>query len=215
MLIITVGLSALRDTRKAIAASSMLGIGILFNPLLTAFVPFFLVLLRKRIVFVLLLLAVLSPWAIRNSLKYDKFIPVYNKNAYKISTRYYTDVSDGWETVSALYHNAALLTSKGWDNKAMPAISKRNWNTFHVLTYAYIPVMMLGLIGLIKYHKKEHRMIYMPIVCYTLLYVSLSIFRISYRLYAETLFIIYCSVLIGRIIHTPFRRRMKGAEDNG
>jgi hypothetical protein len=68
-----------------------------------------------------------------------------------------------------------------------------------ILQYAYLPVMILGFTGMIRFSDRRSRRIMLPALSYLLFFIVLAIFKMRYRLLAEPAFIIFTAVTIGHI----------------
>lgn len=103
-------------------------------------------------------------------------------------------------TAQIVYNKVSVLFMKGWPNHLMGmwSIEERR-NLFYIMEYAYIPVMILGFVGLARYYRREHSAIAAPVLVYVLLVILLSIFKFRFRLLMEPLLIMYAAILLSGV----------------
>lgn len=106
-------------------------------------------------------------------------------------------VNNKLKTAQIIYNKVSVLFMKGWPNHLMGVWSiEERRNVFYVMEYAYIPVMILGFVGLARYYRREHRAVAAPVLLYVLLVILLSIFKFRFRLLMEPLLIMYSAILL-------------------
>jgi 4-amino-4-deoxy-L-arabinose transferase-like glycosyltransferase len=130
---------------------------------------------------------------------------------------------DRWRVVGNIYNKAAVLFSRGWDKYVMDPIVSSKGNTApflhpthkpprdsvrdsnavsttaaYVMEYAYIPIMLLGFIGMARLYEKKNRMLTLPALSYVILMILVCIFKYRYRLLIEPIMIIYASLFLWR-----------------
>ena len=76
------------DTKKAIALGCVLAAGIFIKSAILFFVPATLLTSRKRLLQLLVLLALLTPWIVRNAVVHDKVAPVSDTGALNFYATY-------------------------------------------------------------------------------------------------------------------------------
>ncbi len=104
-----------------------------------------------------------------------------------------------WKTLDIIYAKASKVFARGWDSFVMKPLTGGSVFLENLLQYAYLPVMILGFIGMLRFGDDRNRLIMLPTLSYLLFFVLLSIFKVRYRLLAEPVLIIFASITIGRI----------------
>lgn len=187
------------ETGRVCFSAAMIGIGILVKPLLAYLLPGMLITARKKILFIVVAAAILAPWTIRNSIVRKTFTPVYDKSAYKIDLRKFSAGKyEKWETVHLLYTNTSAALRKGWSG-ALTGEGGQMRNSNYASAYSYFIVMILGLTGMVRYGRREHFGIIIPIVGYIILLIVFSYFEIRLRMYFEPLLILYTAVFVTQV----------------
>jgi len=108
-------------------------------------------------------------------------------------------IGNKWKTLDIIYAKASKIFARGWDSFVMKPLTGGSGFLSNLLPYAYLPVMILGFIGMIRFGNDRNRLIMLPTLSYLVFFVLLSIFKIRYRLLAEPALIIFASITIGRI----------------
>ncbi len=197
--ILTAAVLEVAETGRVCFSAAMIGIGILVNPLLAYLLPGMLLTARKKILFIVIAAAILAPWTIRNSIERRTFTPVYYKSAYKIDLRKFSAGRyEKWGTVHKLYTNASAALRKGWSG-ALSGEDGQMRNSNYAAAYSHFIVMILGLAGMVRYGRREHFGIIIPIVGYIILLIVVSDFEIRYRMYFEPLLILYTAIFLVRL----------------
>jgi hypothetical protein len=101
-----------------------------------------------------------------------------------------------WRTVDIIYNKASLIISAGWDKYVMESIIGGNKHLPNILFYAYLPVMALGFIGMIRLCDSRNRILAVLVASYLLFIILLSIFKIRYRVLIEPILIMYASMFL-------------------
>ena len=104
------------------------------------------------------------------------------------------------QTMDITYNKLSILVSRGFDSYVLDDIVGDNENWKNLLIYGYIPISILGIIGLIRLYDKENRFIAVLMFSYLILSIFLAIFKYRYRVLVEPMLIIYASMLIAGII---------------
>ncbi len=104
-----------------------------------------------------------------------------------------------WRTVDIIYNKGSMMFARGWDSFVMKDMTGGNKHLANLLTYSWLPVMVLGFIGLIRFRDDRNRLIVLPAASYIIFFILLSIFKTRYRLLVEPVFIIFASITIGHI----------------
>jgi hypothetical protein len=172
------------------------GLGILLNPIFVYLTPGLFAAVKRRISFIIVLAAVLTPWIARNAVVYKKLVPVYEPAVYEFDVRKYSKFKEGWGTVHDLYNSLASIFSRGFIEPLDFGADTVKRNSTYATHYAYIAVMLLGLTGLIRHYRRDHRGAVFPIAGYAVLLTLLSTFELVHRAFLEPMFIVYASILL-------------------
>ncbi|MBN1163021.1 MAG: glycosyltransferase family 39 protein [Candidatus Krumholzibacteriota bacterium] len=188
------------DKFKGAVSGVLLGLGILTEPVLIFLLPGMIFTLKKKLFFLVLLLAVLAPWTIRNSVIDSRPVPVYRIEAYRFNfDKYYrSEVLGAWNTASGLYNNAAIILNKGWETPDSMAQDDPRRNSNYTAAYTYTLISLLGFIGMAKYYRRDHRPLVLPLLVYIVLLIFLTIFELRFRMLLEPVLILYTSMIICR-----------------
>lgn len=214
------------ERRKSILAAVVLGAGYFFRPAFLFFLPGAFLCIRKRIVFIITIAAVLGPWFAYGHISGESsnrgalgFYKSYNPKAtgvkhYKLeetdlgsrelpSGTYLEDAvkfirNNKWRTLDIIYRKASLILSRGWDNSVLGEIVGSGRSRLYIMLYAYIPIMILGFIGMIRLYSKENRPLTLTTASYLVLIFLLSIFKFRYRVLVEPALIAYSAIFISK-----------------
>jgi len=104
-----------------------------------------------------------------------------------------------WKTLDIIYVKASNVFSRGYDTFILRPLTGGSRSLHQIMQYAYLPVMILGFIGMIRFSDRRSRRIMLPALSYLLFFIILAIFKMRYRLLAEPAFIIFTAVTIGHI----------------
>jgi 4-amino-4-deoxy-L-arabinose transferase-like glycosyltransferase len=228
--------SGVREGVKPIAAAALLLAGCLFRPALLFFAPGALLALRKRLLFAVAVAAVAIPVLLfgstfggivqRGSLcLYKAYNPSATGAGYvdpantelgrdDLPSATYLRAafefvrSHTWQAVDLVYAKASLLLSSGWDMAVMRPIVGPGRNRAHILAYAAVPIMVLGLAGMIVHHRERTKALTFLALSYLAVIILFSIFKLRYRLLVEPIAIVYTGILLRH----GFVRR-SGSED--
>ncbi len=229
--------SGIREGVKPIAAAAIVLAGCLFRPALLFFAPGAMLALRKRLIFAAILAAVAIPVLLfgstfggivqRGSLcLYKAYNPSATGAGYvdPVNTELGRDDlpsatylraafefirSHAWQAVDLVYAKASLLLSSGWDMAVMRPIVGPGRNRAHILAYAAVPIMVLGLAGMIVHHRERTKALTFLALSYLAVIILFSIFKLRYRLLVEPIAIVYAGILLR---HALGRRGTKGIE---
>jgi len=193
--LIAVGSSRLGERSRAALSAVVAGAAMLVQPLLTWLVPGAFAASRKRWVFLAVLAAVLLPFTVGNAVRTHRIVPVYTRWALGVNLGN-INVKSGWSTIDRLYESANSVVTRGpissTDQESRGALvePREAWR------YAYVIVMILGLIGLARYYRRDEREIVLPILGYILVLVVFTVFELNCRAALEPLLIVYASILL-------------------
>ncbi len=226
------------ERRKAIGATILLAIAFLLRPVLLFLVPGVFLSVRKRALFAIASILVLAPlvvWEIRAGGSLERGAAGMYKT-YHEPTRGKQLLFDpragvegeGTEVarenidrsldairknpdhmIETIYGKTLVLVSAGWDQYVLAPVVGSSRTVDHIMRYAYLPIMMLGAIGMARFLSGRTRALALPALSYILLTILLSIFKVRYRLPLEPFLIIYGSMLVGR-----YPAASAGGEDN-
>lgn len=79
--------------RRAALLALLAGAGALFKPAIIFFAPGIFLVTRRKLVFLLVLAAVLTPWTVRNAVVHREFVPLSNTGPYNFYLSYNPDGS--------------------------------------------------------------------------------------------------------------------------
>ncbi|MBN2185127.1 MAG: glycosyltransferase family 39 protein [Candidatus Krumholzibacteriota bacterium] len=197
--LITAALSETGDMARSAISSALVGIAMMLDPIMAFLIPGTILAMKKRLAFFLILIGILFPLTIRNSIVEKRVVPVYRAEAYELDFSKFkpTRLKGRWNTVAQIYNNASYITSKEWalsDDEG----TDQNTNSTYTAAYAYTVLMVLGIIGLARYYRKEERNALLPVAFYTVLMLILTSFSKRYRIPFEPLFVIYASAILCR-----------------
>lgn len=233
--------SDLRDTVKAVAAALLLVAACSVRPVLIYFWPGILAGLKKRTVFIVATLLLVSPWVIysvsagkmtnrpgrafyktynlkSNGKQYVKFVDtplsrddlpnrVYFREAFDFI------VNNKWKTLDIIYNKAAMIFSRGWDLHFMQRIVRNGGFWGFIMIYSFVPVMMLGMAGMIMDMDEKNRILAYLLISYLTAFVFLAIFKVRYRLLVEPVFIIFSAIFLDRVLGVRLPLRAAACEE--
>ncbi len=233
MLLIVV--SGLPEKKRSLLAAPALFTGCVVRPAFLYFWPGVLASLRKRMVFLAVTAAVTVP-LITAALVTGKgtnrgalaFYKTYNPMAdgeswFRLrdtemerrdlpSIVYLREAAEfiagnKWKTVDIVYTKTSVVFSSGWDSFVMRDLTGNSRFLNNLLAYIYLPFMLLGFFGMIRFWDGRNRLIALPVLSYLLFFILLAIFKIRYRLPAEPVLIIFSAITIGHICRFPEYRK--------
>ena len=215
------------DTVKAVAGAVLLVAGSAVRPVMIYFWPGMLAGLKRRVLFLVATLLLVSPWIIYTASTgkvtnrpgrafYKTYNPRSNGRQYvKFSDTplartdlpnrvYFGEALDfiahnKWKTLDIIYNKAAMIFARGWDEHFMRRIVPNDDFWVFIMIYAFIPVMLLGVAGMvIDFDDRNGILVYM-VVSYLAAFVFLAIFKVRYRLLAEPVFIVFSAIFVSRM----------------
>lgn len=212
------------ERRRSIAAALVLLAGCAFRPPFLYFWPGLFVGLRKKTVFVAATLAVVLPVAVvsligggpsnRAALAFYKS---YNERADGVSSYQLRETRLGsrdlpaaryvdgalsfirrnkWRTLDILYNKATVLVTRGWDSFVMKPLVPERGSRRKIVEYAWLPVMLAGLVGMLRLRGGRARPLFLMTASYVVFILALAIFKVRYRLMIEPAFIVFASMLV-------------------
>lgn len=130
------------DTKKAIALGCVLAAGILIKSAILFFVPATLLMSRKRLIQLLVLIALLTPWIVRNALVHEKLAPVSDTGALNFYATY-NPAATGSKHVAA--EETPLRTydhdQMTYVREALKFIVRNKWKTLDI-TYNKLSILL-------------------------------------------------------------------------
>ncbi len=171
---------------------------LLLHPVMIYLLPGLFAAVRKRMLMASILLVIVVPWGVRNSILAARPVPVYESTAYELAGTETVRTGSGWKIIDDLYFNVSFLMKKSVERAHMPILFGKRDTNKHVLEYAFVIVALLGLAGLIRYSGRSSLKTMLPIVSYTLLTILLTRYSTRSRVIFEPLLLVYASILIGK-----------------
>ncbi|UCF05572.1 MAG: glycosyltransferase family 39 protein [bacterium] len=209
---------------KPSAAAPLLIVGCAVRPVLLYFWPGMLLGLKRRMIFVISTLVLISPWIVygiatgkSTNRPGRAFYKTYNPrsdgrqfvrfsdtplersdlpNAVYIREAFRFIVNNKWKTVNIMYNKAAMIFSRGWDEHFMAKVIGASSYRRAVMIYAFVPIMLLGFGGMIVTYDRRNRLVAFLVASYLLAFILLAIFKVRYRVLIEPMLIIYGAILI-------------------
>ncbi len=227
MLMLLATVSDRSGKERSILSAAILFAGCVVRPALLYFWPGMLAVQKKKRAFLLTTAAVIVPLAIiglstgkasnRGALAFYKtYNPKSDGKAYfgledtEIGTRdlpstvYLREAAkfiseNKWRTIDIIYVKTSKVFSRGWDNFVLRDQTEGQRFLRNLLLYAYMPVMILGFLGMIRFSDERSRQLTLPAVSYLVFFILLAIFKVRYRLLIEPVLIIFTSITIGHL----------------
>ena len=188
--------SGLRNKSSVYCSAAVFGLGILAYPPLLLFLPGFLIVTGKRLSFVIILIIILAPWAIRNSVKEHKFYPVYDLYTYSIDTSRLTHAEDGWTIIERLYSNGTNIIGKRMDDQIeIELLKDRNSGRF-LRAWVKLIITIAGLYGLIKHLRRNQLAIALPFIIYGFLIIMITLVNASARMLLMPIWLLYTAIAV-------------------
>jgi 4-amino-4-deoxy-L-arabinose transferase-like glycosyltransferase len=213
------------ETRRSILAVMLLVLGFLFKPVMLFFLPGAWLAVRKKAVFAAAAAVLFVPLALYEVFIGETFFRAASTfhKAYHDPTPGAAAPDDssqaeegderlpgapylrtGWRYVvdqraralERIHEKSTILVSRGWDQWVLrPIAGEGKWTRF-LMDYAYVPVMVLGFVGMARRYGPRNRMIALPAIGYVLLVLVFSIFKFRYRLLLEPVLVVYAALLL-------------------
>ncbi len=118
-------------------------------------------------------------------------------------------INNKGQTLDIVCGKLKKVFGRGWDVFVLEPITGGNDHIKQILLYGYIPVMLLGFIGIIRYLNPENRFIALPMLSYIVFMVLLTIFKFRYRVVVEPALIIFTGILVSKKCDLSILRRLK------
>ena len=219
-----------RDVVKAVGGAILLVAACSVRPVLIYFWPGMLAGLKKRTVFIVATLLLVSPWVIysissgkmtnrpgrafyktynpkSNGKQYVKFADTPLSRTDLPNRVYFREAFDfiannKWKTHDIIYNKSAMIFARGWDQHSMQGIVRNGSFWGFLMIYSFVPVMLLGMAGMIIDIDEKNRILAYLLISYLTAFVFMAIFKVRYRLLVEPVFIIFGAIFIDRVIRS-------------
>jgi 4-amino-4-deoxy-L-arabinose transferase-like glycosyltransferase len=226
MLLLAVLVASIDEKKKSISAAIVFLLGFTFRPAFILFAPGALLSLEKRRVFILAFIVLLAPAVAFETFIGDTFhrsavatyetydpaldgvnfispdstelgsneLPsyVYLKAALK------NIMQNKDRAIENIYNKTAVLLARGWDSFVLQPVVGRERFWLYVMTYAYLPVLVLGFIGMSRLYGRNSRMLALPALGYLAFAITFFLFKLRYRLMIEPVLIMFAAMFIAR-----------------
>ncbi|UCF06915.1 MAG: glycosyltransferase family 39 protein [bacterium] len=186
----------INQKKKSILLGALMGLGMLTKPTFLFFLPGLALTTKKRLLFLLTLIIVLIPWTARNAVVSRTLYPLYQPKAYMVDLSKYTFSKESLGLFNRLYTNTSFVLRKSWDEPNMPKLFENRHNNTGLLQYSYTVVLILGLIGMVRFYRKEHRQFMLPVLLYIVLVIFFTFVKHRYRMLFEPALIVYTAILL-------------------
>jgi hypothetical protein len=182
--------------KKAALSAALVALGILLEPLLVCLAPGALLASRKKKLFVIVLLLALAPFVVIDAAREQQVEPVYTVSTFGLGIDNFVNTKGWWHSIDRVYNCASAVLTKGHTDEA--AITNgAGGSGVYAAIYAYAIVMLLGLVGLARYYRREQARVVLPVLVYIGLLVLFSRFELRYRAPFEPVLIGYAAALFG------------------
>ena len=182
-------LAAMPSSRKKAAwAAVVTAAAAHVAPLLLFLAPGVFAAMRRRFVYLGVLVLCLLPWSIRNTVVVGSPVPLYRGAGYALAAENLLYEESRWEAVDAVYENAARVFSKGWRGDIV-GIDPARRHARYAAAYAFILVLLLGMTALITRMRRVYLAPVLATAAYLVLSVVLTAFVTRYRYPLEVLLI--------------------------
>ena len=196
VLVMAVTSKQMDERYRSTIIAVLVGLGILLKPVFVCFTPGLLLVVKRRRLFLLILMITLIPYTVRNTAIYKRTEPVYDTWVYELNLKNFTDVEYGWHTVDKIYNNASIVLNKGWGIGDISTADDTIKNSTYTGAYTFTFIMLLGLIGLSRCYKKDHRETIFPVLFYIVLLIIFSKLKLNFRVVIEPVLIAYTAMLV-------------------
>ncbi|HVO76833.1 MAG TPA: glycosyltransferase family 39 protein, partial [Candidatus Bathyarchaeia archaeon] len=224
MLLLTLLVVEMPETRRSILAAVVMFFGFTFRPVLLLFAPGVFLSIKRRWTFALATVILLTPLIAFEMTAGRSFqrsaVAVFETYHPRLDGSSFVNPANtelGSDTLSSsvylraalanivhhkqraienVYFKASVLFSLGWDTFVLQPIVGSSTFAYYVFAYAYIPIMVLGFIGMARLYGARNRMLALPALSYAVTVILFFLFKFRYRLLIEPVLIMYASMLI-------------------
>lgn len=235
ILIVYMLVANINERNKSLLAAAVMCFGYFFKPALLYCWPGVLLCLKKKLPFVIVTVAVMVSWNMYGKLSgsgtsriarifYKTYNPEYRDSRALTydetplgrddlpSSEYLKSAlefikNNKWETLDIIYKKVAVLFSWGHSNYTVRKLVMHNRDLNKIMIYCYIPIMILGFIGLVRFYDERNRVLALPMFSYLLFIILTSVFKGRYRLIIEPIVIMYASIYISSLVDRLNPRR--------
>ena len=205
------------ERARAAVSGALAAVGILIEPSMLFLLAGSAAAMRGRLTLMLVAAGILLPWAVGNSIVEREPLPLYRGGVWGMDVSKYrpSSVRGYWQPVARIYENLTIVTQRGWDvgsaqrdgetapfaagekDAAPPDAAPAGMlGSTYVATYAYIVVMLLGIVGIMRTVRKRHLSVVLPFGAYLGLVALFSTGDLRHRIVLEPLLILYTAMLI-------------------
>lgn len=177
-------------------SGALVALGVLLGPFLVCLIPGAFLAARRRRLFVLVAMCALLPFVAVNAFRTKQIEPVYETSMFKLGFENFSGPNAIENALDGVYRNAHIVASKWWGVYDAGNAFAAERSSTNAAGYSYSIIMLLGLIGLSRYYRKEQRAFVLPVILYVVLLVLFSKFEIQYRAALEPVLIAYAAVLV-------------------
>ncbi|MDD4856611.1 MAG: glycosyltransferase family 39 protein [Candidatus Krumholzibacteria bacterium] len=196
--IAAVAASGMRDASKACIGGAVTGVGILTSASFAFFVPGLLIVLKRRLLFLLALAITVAPWIARNAVVYGKLAPIYDTSSFNIGVAQY---SRGWMgDIESVYSRTAALYQWHWGESSLKQDGgTRTIPVFAIRKFSFLAILLFGCIAIARYIRREHLRVILPALIFVALQIMIAmVYTIRYRALLEIFLIAYIGFLLSR-----------------
>ncbi|MGD1049036.1 MAG: glycosyltransferase family 39 protein [Candidatus Krumholzibacteriaceae bacterium] len=224
MVLLLVLVAAIPERTRSVLAAVVIFIGFAFRPVIVLFAPGVFLGIKRRWTFALAAVVLLTPlvafeMTVGKSFQrsavavYETYHPSLDGSRFinpdstelrsdTLSSAVYLKAAlaniahNRGKALDNVYNKVTVLFSRGWDTFVIEPIVGEGTLAYYVWAYAYLPVLVLGFIGIARLYGRRNRMLALPALSYTVLVVLFFLFKFRYRLPIEPVLIIYASMLL-------------------
>ncbi len=220
--------SDIRDTSKSLLSGSLIFIGFLIKPTLVFFAPGVFLVSRRRLVLLLTLGATFGSFFVYGivagesekrgpMMLYKAYNPLAAKRTYfrmedtelgadkDITDEEYVSAvkefvkTNKWMTFDIIFKKSVTLVTRGWTRFVLQDIVGTNWILSQIMVYCYFPVLILGLVGMLRYANSGTRIITLTMFSYAVFHILITIFKKRYRLPIEPMLVVLAGMPLASI----------------
>jgi hypothetical protein len=188
------------DTPGSVISGILGATALLLHPVMIYLLPGLFAAVRKRMLMASILLVIVVPWGVRNSMLAARPVPVYESTAYELAGMETVRTGSGWKVVDDLYFNVSFLMKKSVERAHMPILFGKRDTNKHVLEYTFVIVALLGLTGLIRYSDRSQIRTLLPTASYVILTLLITRYTTRSRVIFEPALLIYAGITVGGIL---------------
>lgn len=188
------------DTPGSVVSGILGGAALLLHPVMIYLLPGLFAAVKKRMLMASIILVIVVPWGVRNSVMAGRPVPVYESTAYELSGGETVRSVSGWKVIDNVYFNVSFIMKKSLERAHMPVLFGKRSTNKHVLEYAFVLAALLGLAGLIRYSDKKQSRMLLPTASYVILTMLVTRYTTRSRVILEPALLIYAGLTIHGIL---------------